>query len=303
MDTVTPLKIALFSNLMNAILDPIFIFTLNMGVTGAALATLAAEIASAVIFTIMLTRRKMILPSKMFRVPEWAKLGPLLKGGAALQLRNFALNITFLAVTRVTQSIDDTGVAAAAHAMAIQTFQIGGIVLLALSTVAQIVVPNAMIEKIDEKTGKKSGGFIAAKDTTSRLMRWGLILGLGLGSLQTALIPQLQKSTPIVAVREAARVPALLASLYQVINGLVFIGEGVMVGTGSFLQLSLSTLVATIGTVLALQKLPAAYGLTGVWMSFGVFNTFRLIGVFIHQKINGPLTNRKMKKMIANTTN
>lgn len=298
MDTVTPLKISLFSNLMNAILDPLFIFTFNMGVTGAALATLAAEVTSAIIFTFFLWKRKMVTPSKMFTLPKWAKLAPLVKGGAALQLRNFALNVTFLAVTRVTQSIDNTGVAAAAHAMAIQTFQIGGIVLLALSTVAQIVVPNKMIEKIDENTGEQTGGVIAAKDTVSRLMRWGLILGTILGSLQVLLIPHLQKSTPILAVREAARAPALLASLYQVINGFVFIGEGVMVGCGSFLQLSLSTLVATIATVLALQEFPKSFGLTGVWMSFGVFNTLRLLGVIIHQQFNGPLSARKTTKVM-----
>lgn len=296
MDTVTPLKISLFANLMNAILDPILIFTFKMGVTGAALATLAAEVTSAVLFTALLWKRNMINPSKMFRLPKWVNLAPLLQGGAALQLRNFALNLTFLAVTRVTQSIDDTGVAAAAHAMAIQTFQIGGIVLLALSTVAQTVVPNAMIEKIDSKTGEKSGGITAAKELVSRLMRWGLILGSILGSLQTLLIPYLQKSTPVIAVREAARVPALLASLYQVINGLVFIGEGVMVGCGSFLQLSLSTLVATIATLIALKQFPVTHGLTGVWMSFGVFNSLRLCGVFIHQKINGPLIKEEVDK-------
>jgi len=302
MDTVTPLKISLFANVLNAVLDPILIFTFNMGVTGAAVATLMAEISSAIIFTYMLLKRKMVTPSKMFRLPKWSKLSPLLKGGAALQLRNFALNLTFLAVTRVTQSIDDTGVAAAAHAMAIQTFQIGGIVLLALSTVAQTVVPNSMVEKIDKVTGEKSGGIIVAKNTVSRLMRWGFILGSILGSLQTLLIPYLQKSTPVIEVREAARVPALLASLYQVINGLVFIGEGVMVGCGSFMQLSLSTLGATIATLLALNKFPMSYGLTGVWMSFGVFNSLRLLGVFIHQRINGPMTPKNMTAKTAGIT-
>jgi len=302
MDTVTPLKISLFANVLNAVLDPILIFTFNMGVTGAAVATLMAEISSAIIFTYMLLKRKMVTPSKMFRLPKWSKLSPLLIGGAALQLRNFALNLTFLAVTRVTQSIDDTGVAAAAHAMAIQTFQIGGIVLLALSTVAQTVVPNSMVEKIDKVTGEKSGGIRVAKNTVSRLMRWGFILGSILGSLQTLLIPYLQKSTPVIEVREAARVPALLASLYQVINGLVFIGEGVMVGCGSFMQLSLSTLGATIATLLALNKFPMSYGLTGVWMSFGVFNSLRLLGVFIHQRINGPMTPKSMTAKTAGIT-
>jgi len=232
-------------------------------------------------------------------MPKLEKLMPLLKGGAALQLRNFALNLTFLAVTRVTQSIDDTGVAAAAHAMAIQTFQIGGIVLLALSTVASFVVPSDMIEKVDEKTGEKSGGLRTARATTNRLMMWGLILGTVLGSLQILIIPKLLQASPLEEVRTAAKVPAILASVYQCFNGLVFIGEGVMVGTGSFMQLSISTLIATAGTLLALKELPTRFGLTGVWMSFGVFNVLRLAGVAVHQLVNGPLSRRTIVRVEA----
>lgn len=298
MDTVTPLKISLFANLMNAVLDPFLIFNAGMGVTGAALATLGAEVSSAVLFMSLLFKKNLIVAKKLFRMPKLEKLLPLLQGGAALQLRNFALNLTFLAVTRVTQSIDDTGVAAAAHAMAIQTFQIGGIVLLALSTVAQFVVPGEMVEKVDEVTGEKSGGLLAAKAVVNRLMTWGFLLGSVLGLLQVALIPTLQKASPVLEVRQAARNPALLASLYQAFNGLVFIGEGVMVGTGSFLQLSLSTVIATFGTIIALKKLPAMYGLTGVWMSFGVFNILRLIGVYIHQNVNGPLAKSKIEEAL-----
>ena len=115
MDTKTPLKISAASNVFNAILDPILMFTFAMGVPGAALATLSAEIISAVAFLTLMLRRKMIRWSKLFSLPSWAKLKPLLEGGAALQLRNVALNLTFLMVARVTQSLDDTGVAASAH--------------------------------------------------------------------------------------------------------------------------------------------------------------------------------------------
>ena len=115
MDTSTPLKISAASNVFNAILDPILMFTFAMGVRGAALATLSAEIISAVAFLTLMLRRKMIRWSKLFSLPSWAKLKPLLEGGAALQLRNVALNLTFLMVARVTQSLDDTGVAASAH--------------------------------------------------------------------------------------------------------------------------------------------------------------------------------------------
>lgn len=273
-----------------------------MGVPGAALATLAAEVISATIYLVLLRKQKLIKFAKLIRLPKWKSLEPLLKGGAALQLRNLSLNLTFIAVARVTQSIDKTGVAAAAHAMAIQTFQIGGIVLLALSTVAQIVVPNAMVERYDEATKKNIGGMEYAKATVNRLMSWGFILGVVLGSVQILLLPVIRAATPIQEVRDAAKMPAIIASVLQIINGLVFIGEGVMIGTGSFLQLSLSTLAATIGCLWALSVFPPLVGLTGVWLGFGVFNCIRLAGVWLHQTQNGPLSRKRMAIALAKSS-
>ena len=269
-------------------------FTCSLGVTGAALATLAAEVISAASFLTLMLKRRMIRWSKILSLPKWSKLKPLLQGGAALQLRNVALNLTFLMVARVTQSLDDTGVAAAAHALAIQVFQVGGIVLLALSVVAQTVVPNELIEQVDKSTGKLRGGKRAAKTVVNRLMSWGFVLGCLLGSLQLLMLPLLQRSSPLPEVRQAAVIPSILASVYQIMNGLVFIGEGVMIGTGNFMQLSIGTVISTIASIVSLNTLPKMFGLTGVWMSFGVFNVFRLASVWIHQTKNGPLAERNL---------
>lgn len=294
LDTKTPLKISAISNIFNAVLDPILMFTCSLGVTGAAIATLAAEVISAASFLALMLKRRMIRWSKILSLPQWSKLKPLLQGGAALQLRNVALNLTFLMVARVTQSLDDTGVAAAAHALAIQVFQVGGIVLLALSVVAQTVVPNELIEQVDKSTGKLRGGKRAAKTVVNRLMSWGFVLGCLLGSLQLLMLPLLQQSSPLLEVRQAAVIPSILASVYQIMNGLVFIGEGVMIGTGNFMQLSIGTVVSTIASIISLNTLPKMFGLTGVWMSFGVFNVFRLASVWIHQTKNGPLAERNL---------
>jgi Na+-driven multidrug efflux pump len=276
----------MIANLFHALLDPILIFFAGFGVPGAAMATLTAEMVSAVSYVILMRRRRMIdsIPKLLLRPPSWQQLQPLIRGGAALQLRNLSLNLTFLTVARVVQSLDSTGVAAAAHAMSLQTFQLGGIVFLALSTVAQVVVPSET-----HNSGKE-----AAKKVVGRLMSWGLALGVFFGLLQLLLIPVIQRSSPLQEVRDAALVPAILASVFQAVNGPVFIGEGVMIGTGSFMQLSLSTVLATLGTMLALQRLPSRYGLAGVWYGFGVFNALRFLGVCVHQRFSGPLTPRRI---------
>lgn len=299
LDMVTPTKLTFLTNFINAILDPIFIFTLSMGVKGAALATLVAEVIAAITYTTLLVKKNFINFRKIFKLPSWAKLEPLVRGGFAMQLRLIAMNVTFLAVARVTQGLDPTGVAAAAHALALQTFQMGGVVLFALSTVAQAVIPADMVEKKDEITGKVEGGLKVARATSNRMMSWGLLSGILLGAAQIAALPFIFKATPMENVRACARTPALVASVLQAINGLVFVGEGVMTGCQNFLQLALSTSVATLGCLWALKVFPARFGLTGVWMGFGVFNLLRLAGVWIHQYRTSPITPKKIQEAEA----
>lgn len=315
LDVKTPFMISVLTSMINCVLDPILIFGFDMGLKGNALSTLLSEVVSAVTFLVLLAKRDLIKVSKLFRLPSWSKLGPLIKGGFAMQLRLIAFNITFIAVARVTQAIDTTGVAAAAHELALQTFQLGGVVLMALSVVAQIVIPNEL--------HSDKGGVDAAKATSNRMMSWGLILGTVLGGLQVLVLPWIQKATPMEDVRAAARAPAILASILQVINGLVFIGEGVMSGCGDFMFLAVSTIVATVGCVAALQVFPKEHGVLGVWMGFAVvskdrwmrvawhaangysnlssvispfqFNILRLSGVAIHQFYASPIAPRKLQ--------
>ena len=76
LDTSTPLKISAISNMFNAVLDPILMFTFALGVPGAALATLGAEVISAVSFLTLMLKRKMIRWSKILSLPKWDKLKP-----------------------------------------------------------------------------------------------------------------------------------------------------------------------------------------------------------------------------------
>ncbi|CAB9504441.1 Protein DETOXIFICATION [Seminavis robusta] len=293
LDVKTPFMISVITSMINCVLDPILIFGFDMGLKGNALSTLLSEVVSAITFLYLLAKRDLIKMSKLFRFPSWSKLLPLIKGGFAMQLRLIAFNITFIAVARVTQGIDKTGVAAAAHEMALQTFQLGGVALMALSVVAQIVIPNEL--------HSDKGGARVAKATSNRMMSWGLILGTLLGGLQILVLPWIQKATPMEEVRAAARAPAILASILQPLNGLVFIGEGVMSGCGDFMFLAVSTIVATVGCVAALQVFPQEHGVSGVWMGFAVFNVLRMIGVLMHQFYVSPIAPRNINKELQKT--
>jgi Na+-driven multidrug efflux pump len=128
-------------------------------------------------------------------------------------------------------------------------------------------------------------------------------LGTVLGAMQLLLLPWIQKTTPMPEVRQAARIPSYIASFSQIINGAVFIGEGIMIGTGSFLQLSIGAVLATAGCVGALQVLPYRYGISGVWFGLLFWNLLRLASVVIHQCVNGPLAPRVLRKQERDAAN
>ena len=56
-DTVTPMKIQLFTLFLNLTLDPLFIFTFKLGITGAAIATVIALFCGLILAIFMLKRR------------------------------------------------------------------------------------------------------------------------------------------------------------------------------------------------------------------------------------------------------
>ncbi len=217
-------------------------------------------------------------------------------------MRAVAMNVAFLAVTRTTQALDTDGTAAAAHAITIQLWQLGGIVLLALSTVASILVPREMAsfkgvrgDAADVATLKRS------RAISNRMFVWGLAMGICLGGCQLAALPLLKLFSPLPNVQDAARVPSIVGACLQIINGAVFIGEGIQQGNQYFGSLALVTAVAAAAMLTFLKYFGTS--LTGVWTSFAIFNFIRLSGVVYHHFWDGPLAPRNIAKYAAPVSN
>jgi len=285
MDVTTPLLISLASNLVNLVLDPLLIFNAGMGVSGAALATCFSEVCAFLLYYQQLYRKKLLSLSQFRKFPSIDVLKPMLLGGLGVQMRAVALNIAFLAVTRTTQALDTKGTSAAAHAITIQLWQLGGVVLLAFSTVASIVVPSEVAKA--KKEGKSSAeAYRSSKVMADRLLTWGALLGVVLGGVQLLCLPLLKGFSPLPEVQEAARLPSIIGAMLQVINGVVFIGEGIQQGNQAFTSLAACTAVATVGMLTSLRFFGTS--LAGVWGSFAVFNGIRLLGVLRHHFLTGP---------------
>lgn len=266
MDTVTPLKVSIAAFVTNAVLNYLLIFPAKMGIGGAALATAIAQLVSGATFMAILLRRKLVRWSTALRPPSKEMLAKLAASGGAVQVRSVALNVAFVAITRRTQTLDTTGVAAAAHAVTIALWQLGGVVLFAMGSSATILT--------SAELGKKDSTAESSRSVARRMIAWGALMGAVLGGLQVLGLPLLGLFTPLPDVQRAARVPSLIGAALQLINGVVFVGEGVMVAAGAFGRLASGQVLATALFLLSLRFAPTS--LVGVWMSFWVFNSVRL---------------------------
>ena len=292
LDVTTPMKITILAQLVNVVLDPLLIFGAGpikaMGVAGAAIATSASEVTSASLYVSTMLKKKIITLTSMFRVPSFKQIGQLMVGGAAVQLRSIAQNITFLAVMRAILTMDSTGTAAAAHTVSAQMFQLGVIAILALSTLAAILIPQRI-----NAAAAGEGGKLEAKKVADRLLVWGFLLGCLLGGLQACSLPLLKFFTPLQGVQDMAKLPVLIGAVQMPLNGLVFVCEGLMQGHQAFLRLAGGMFVST-GLMIGALKM-WGNSLEGVWFCFFVFNISRLAFGLRHHLVDGPLAPSKLR--------
>lgn len=294
LNIVTPLRIAFISNIINIILDPILIFSLKMGVSGAAAATCIADLASFGMYFYELSKLKLFHFTKFRQtLPSWTQLKPLLAGGLSIQIRALAIEFAFLAVSRATQT-DSTGFKGAAHAVTVQLWQLGSVVLLAMATVGSTLVPVEVVRlKRLEGEDEDEYDLTRARRMANRIMSWGVTLGIILSVCQLCALPAVSAFSNIPEVQKAARMPVIISAGLQLMNGVVFTGEGIQQGNQYFSHLAFSTILASMAMLLFLRQF--GQSLVGVWCSLIVLYGLRLVAVMMHHFFLGPLATQNLK--------
>jgi Na+-driven multidrug efflux pump len=282
MDLKSCVRISVVSSALNLILNPLLVHVFQFGIAGSGIAALTCDWITALSYVTLMAERKLLLWRKLLEPPSWKQVLPLLKGSALL-LRSISMIITQLMVARKIQSLDDSGVAPAAFALAMQTFQMGGVILFALGTATQTLYPNAIAScPLHDKQEY-------TRSLIRRLMRRGFGIGTVVSLVQMLFAPGLLRSSPLIQVREAALFPIVVVIAFQGINGLVSVGEGIIIGDGKFTRASMNLAVATLGYIACLQLSPRSMGINGVFLSLVLFMVLRLIGVLVYlpSAING----------------
>ncbi|HSF85241.1 MAG TPA: MATE family efflux transporter [Acidimicrobiia bacterium] len=221
-DTRTPLLIALALNGVNLVLDPILIFGFDMGLRGAAWASVVAQWSGAIGFFVVFRRQRRALQVEPAR-PSWREIDRLGRAGGALVLRTASLLVAFTATTAVAARLGNVPVAA--HQVAMQLFIFLSLVLDAVAIAAQAMLGLAV--------GRNDPA--ATRWRAERLVGIGTLAGVGLAVSLVLVLPWLPGLfTTDPAVRDAIRSIYPQLCLIQVIGGAVFAWDGIVIGVTDF---------------------------------------------------------------------
>ena len=258
-DTKTPMKIGVIVNLLNIVLNFLFIYPVReveilgrkltlygtgWGVLGAALASAVAFVVGGILITIVLFRHPVISPKGQSFRPQWDILHPCLRVAIPNMLQRFGTSLGYVFFAAMINSVGE--VATAAHTIANTVESLFYIPAYGMQTAAATLAGNAYGARDNRKMQETSRMFIP--------IEVGLMFLTG--SALFAVAPMLMGvfSTNQDVIDLGATVLRMVA-VTEPFYGFSIIVEGFMQGVGR-------------------TKAPFIYNIIGMW---GV----RIVGTFI----------------------
>ncbi|MEU4639960.1 MATE family efflux transporter [Micromonospora sp. NPDC023814] len=271
-DTRRPLAFVLGPNLLSAVLCPLLVYPLGLGLVGSAVANVVAQTIGGALFAGALVAERVSLR------PRPRLIGQQLVLSRDLLIRGVAFQASFLSATAVAARFGAAAVGA--HQIALQLWFFTALVLDALAIAAQSLVGAAL-----------GGGDDAGARALAR--RIGLLGGAcgvafaGLIAAGAGVVPGWFSSDPQVRDQAMLAWPWFVAM--QPLAGVVFALDGVLIGAGDVRYLRNLTIVAALGGFLPAIWL--AYGLDlglgGIWAGLTLFVVIRLVALLLRLRSGG----------------
>jgi len=275
LDTVTPIRVLVASNIVNLVLDVVLIVGLGLGPLGAAVATTTAEWISAALFLAVLAGR---LPSAaselgsnhpngengvaisivpLFKLPPWKEVQPLIVASSSVFFRTLVLQLSLSAAaamaargpTMVTEASATAASSVAAHQIGIQLWLLCSFFCDSLAAASQGLVADA-IGRDDAK---------GVLDVSKTVFAYSLYLGLFLAAIlqigsSTGLLVDLFTQDDLTRQSLGYILPLII--LAQPLNALVFAADGIIQGASEFSFQAVAMVVsglAAVGTFVLLE--------------------------------------------------
>jgi len=261
-DLRTPLLIVVAGNVVNVVLEVLFVYGFDWGIEGSAWGTVVAQAGMGAAFVVVVLRR--IEGVDVWPRPVLARR--LLSVGRWIFLRTTALMSAFVLAGAVAARVGDA--ALAAHQIAFQLWIFLALVLDAVAIAGQIIV------------GRELGAGRAdeAYEASERMIWLSVALGVAFGLVLLAGISAIPRAfTGDASVLDEARALWPIFALTLPFSGAVFALDGILIGAsdGPYLAGSMLAAFASCAVVLV-AVLAADGGIRGVWLAIAVLVAVRL---------------------------
>ena len=242
--------VVLVANLVNVVLEVVFVYGFGWGLAGSAWGTVIAQAGMGAAFIAMLVRGAR--PS----APRWELIRPLLVVGGDIFVRTGSLYASFLIASAVLARVGAASLGA--HQVAFQLWNFLALVLDAVAIAGQVIVGRAL----------GAGRSQDAWDASVRMLVWSLVIGLIISVVMLALgdlLPRVFTGDPRVLNRLGAIWP--IYALMQPLNALVFALDGILIGAGDtrFLKWAMAFSALAVFVPIVLASLAEGWGIVGVW--------------------------------------
>ncbi|HEY7629587.1 MAG TPA: MATE family efflux transporter [Thermoleophilaceae bacterium] len=250
-DLRTPLVIVVVANLVNIVLEVLFVYVFRWGLAGSAWGTLIAQAGMGAAFTFELLRA----PAATRR-PRTDLMRPLARVGSDIFIRTGSLYLAFLVASAVLARIGSASLAA--HQVAFQLWAFIALILDSVAIAGQVMVGRSL----------GAGHADEAWDASVRMIWWSFVIGGVFALVMLALIdllPHVFTDDPAVIDRLHAIWP--IYALMQPVNAIAFALDGILIGASDTRFLKWSMVFSALGVFapIALLSLHFDWGIVGVW--------------------------------------
>ena len=261
-DLRTPLVIVVAANVANVVLEVMFVYVFDWGLSGSAWGTVIAQAGMGVAFAY-----RLLGWDAASRRPSRQLMQPLVRIGRHIFVRTTSLYASFLVATAVAARIGDASLGA--HLIAFQLFVFIALILDAVAIAGQVIVGRSL----------GAGDVTTAREAGRRMIGWSVAAGAGFALLLAALVgvlPEVFTDDGTVIERAEAIWPLFV--LMQPVAGAVFALDGILIGAGDtrYLMWSMAFAALVVYAPIALAALAFDWGLVGVWCGLCALMAARL---------------------------
>ncbi|KAJ4870339.1 hypothetical protein Rs2_48058 [Raphanus sativus] len=261
-DTTTPLYAVVAGNVLNAILDPILIFVLGFGISGAAAATVISEYLIAFILLWKLNENVVLLSPQI----QVGRANQYLKSGGLLIGRTVALLVPFTLATSLVAQKGPTQMAG--HQICLEIWLAVSLLTDALAIAAQSLLA----------TSFSQGEYKQAREILFGVLQVGLATGTGLAAvLFIGFEPFSSLFTTDSEVLKIALSGTLFVAGSQPVNAIAFVLDGLYYGVSDFGFAAYAMVIAGFISSLVMLVAAPTYGLAGIWTGLFLFMALRLV--------------------------